>query len=126
MFGGCGDDISTLNTHRVSQRQAAIADCLKIIKADLVDDDRLAVLTERLTEINPAADQLGVRHGEVYAERLIAKRLPGSDNADLQARFCTKSRLVDSGVCKLRIPSHKSYGPTSHIASQYDGTLSAN
>jgi len=41
-------------------------------------------------------------------------------------RFCTKSRLVDSGVCKLRIPSHKSYGLTSHIASQYDGTLSAN
>ncbi|MFP5303227.1 hypothetical protein R2R70_18690 [Cobetia sp. SIMBA_158] len=48
----------------------------------MVDDDRLAVLTERLTEINPAADQLGVRHGEVYAERLIAKRLPGSGNAD--------------------------------------------
>ena len=46
--------------------------------------------------------------------------------ATIDTRFCTKSRLVDSGVCKLRIPSHKSYGPTSHIASQYDGTLSAN
>lgn len=57
-----------------------------IIKADLVDDDRLAFLTERLTEINPAAEQLGIRHGEIYAERLIAKRLPGSDNADRQAK----------------------------------------
>ena len=49
-----------------------------------------------------------------------------STESEFSPRFCTKSRLVDSGVCKLRIPSHKSYGPTSHIASQYDGTLSAN
>lgn len=78
--------ISTLNAHRESQRQAAIADCLLITKADLVDDDRLAVLNERLTEINPAAEQLGVSHGEVDADRLIAKRLPASDNVDRQAK----------------------------------------
>ncbi|MGM0537468.1 MAG: CobW family GTP-binding protein [Pseudomonadota bacterium] len=76
--------VSTLNAHRESQRQAAIADCLLITKADLVDEASLARLAERLTEINPAAEQLDVQHGAVDAARLTAKRLPVSDNADRQ------------------------------------------
>lgn len=77
--------VSTLNVHRESQRQAAIADCLLITKTDLVDDDCLAQLTAQLDEINPAAAQLVVQHGEIDAERIIAKRLPASEHADQQA-----------------------------------------
>lgn len=77
--------LSTLNAHRESQRQAAIADCLLITKADLVDDDRLARLRERLTEVNPAAEQLDVRQGELDAERLTARRLPAAGRAGQQA-----------------------------------------
>ena len=76
--------ISTLNAHRESQRQAAIADCLLITKANLVDDARLSRLSERLTEVNPAAEQLQVNHGEVDAERLTARRLPGTSDSEQQ------------------------------------------
>ncbi|NIC04970.1 CobW family GTP-binding protein [Billgrantia bachuensis] len=62
--------VSTLNAHRESQRQAAIADRLLITKTDLVDEARLSRLAEHLNRINPAAEQLQVRHGEVSAEQL--------------------------------------------------------
>ncbi|MFY0990140.1 CobW family GTP-binding protein [Halomonas sp. C05BenzN] len=77
--------VSTLNAHRESQRQAAIADCLLVTKADLVDDARLARLREQLSEVNPAAEQLDVRHGEVDAERLTARRLPAAGNSEGRA-----------------------------------------
>jgi G3E family GTPase len=77
--------VSTLNAHRESQRQAAIADCLLISKGDLVDEARLARLAEQLAEINPAAEQRRVIQGEIDAEHLTARRLPASGNADRQA-----------------------------------------
>ncbi|BBO55987.1 hypothetical protein CLAM6_12980 [Cobetia sp. AM6] len=58
------------------------------------------------------------------AERVMSCEIKDKGRACLHERpaprFFRKTRLVDSAVCKLRIPSHKSYGPTSHIASQYD------
>ncbi|MCC5883815.1 MAG: GTP-binding protein [Halomonas sp.] len=67
--------VSTLNAHRDSQRQAAIADRLVITKVDLVDEARLSRLAEHLSRINPAAEQLQVRHGEVAAEQLTGGSL---------------------------------------------------
>ncbi|MCE8021524.1 GTP-binding protein [Halomonas sp. MCCC 1A11036] len=67
--------ISTLNAHRESQRQAAIADRLLITKADLVDGARLSRLASHLARINPAAEQLQVSHGEIAAEQLTGKGL---------------------------------------------------
>ncbi|WP_290783654.1 GTP-binding protein [Halomonas sp.] len=77
--------LSTLNAHRESQRQAAIADCLLITKADLADDARLARLREQLSTVNPAAEQLDVQHGEIDADRLTARRLPTPGKAGQQA-----------------------------------------
>lgn len=68
--------ISTLNAHRESQRQAAVADRLLITKGDLVDEERLTRLGEHLARINPAAEQLQVRHGEVAVEQLTGGSLP--------------------------------------------------
>ncbi|MGR4069772.1 CobW family GTP-binding protein [Billgrantia sp. C5P2] len=68
--------ISTLNAHRESQRQVAVADRLLITKTDLVDEARLSRLAEHLSRINPAAEQLQVRHGEVLAEQLTGASLP--------------------------------------------------
>ncbi|QFU00224.1 putative GTP-binding protein YjiA [Halomonas sp. THAF5a] len=102
--------ISTLNAHRESQRQAAIADCLLITKADLVDDSRLTRLAERLTEINPAAEQWTVHHGEIEAERLTAKRLPVSEHADRQAEDWL------SAGAYLQVSSLSGLAPTASAA----------
>lgn len=59
----------TLSTHQESRRQAAIADCLLITKADLVDAPRRDLLASRLAEINPAAEQLEVVNGRISAAR---------------------------------------------------------
>ncbi len=77
--------LSTLNAHRESQRQAAIADCLLITKVDLADAARLARLEKRLNEVNPGAERHRVLHGEISAERLTARRLPGAGDRDAQA-----------------------------------------
>lgn len=68
--------ISTLNAHRESQRQVAVADRLLITKTDLVDEVRLSRLASHLATINPAAEQLQVRHGELDAEHLTDGGLP--------------------------------------------------
>ncbi|MBA2780678.1 CobW family GTP-binding protein [Billgrantia kenyensis] len=68
--------VSTLNAHRESQRQAAIADRLLITKTDLVDEARVSRLAGSLSAINPAAEQLHVRHGQVDVARLIGGGLP--------------------------------------------------
>ncbi|MDX5378160.1 MAG: GTP-binding protein [Halomonas sp.] len=67
--------VSTLNAHRESQRQAAVADRLLITKADLVDEARLSRLAGHLARINPAAEQVQVSHGGIAAERLTGEGL---------------------------------------------------
>jgi G3E family GTPase len=51
-----------------SVRQVAAADALVVTKADLAEP---APLEERLARLNPAAEILRARHGEVEAERLL-------------------------------------------------------
>ena len=73
--------ISTLNAHRESQRQAAVADRLLITKTDLVDEERLSRLASQLATINPAAEQLQVRHGDLPAEHVIGDGLSARRHA---------------------------------------------
>lgn len=47
--------LSQLDTYIESNRQAAIADCLVITKADLADEARMDALKERLVRLNPDA-----------------------------------------------------------------------
>lgn len=68
--------MSTLNAHRESQRQVAVADRLLVSKADLVDEARLARLAAHLATLNPAAEQRQVRHGELDSEQLTGGGLP--------------------------------------------------
>lgn len=68
--------LSTLNAHRESQRQVAVADRLLLTKTDLVDEERLSRLASHLATINPAAEQLQVCHGDLAAEHVVGSRLP--------------------------------------------------
>ncbi|MBD3894692.1 GTP-binding protein [Halomonas sp. ML-15] len=74
---------STLNAHRESQRQAAVADRLLITKTDLVDEEQLSRLASQLATINPGAEQLQVYRGELPAEHVTGGGLPaGRYSAD--------------------------------------------
>jgi len=62
---------SQLAQHEESRQQVASADRLLLTKADLVDADALAELEATLDALNPAAERILVRDGEVDAGCLI-------------------------------------------------------
>ncbi|HEY0296669.1 MAG TPA: GTP-binding protein [Bordetella sp.] len=69
----------TLDHHPEAVRQAAIADCLLLTKADLVPSDAREALQRRLDGINPAAPRWEVSHGEVGAARVLNLGLFSTD-----------------------------------------------
>ena len=62
---------ATLDHHPEAVRQAAVADCLLLTKADLVDATSRQALLGRLDHINPAAPRVEVLHGEVASARIL-------------------------------------------------------
>ncbi|MFC4297251.1 CobW family GTP-binding protein [Castellaniella hirudinis] len=63
---------ATLDLHPEAVRQAAIADCLLLTKADVADTETRDALMRRLAAINPAAPRWEVLHGEVSASKVLA------------------------------------------------------
>ncbi|SDY37028.1 GTP-binding protein [Nitrosomonas sp. Nm33] len=61
----------TLSTYNEAIKQAAIADCLLLTKADLVTPQNKTDLLQRLNVINPAASRWQVAHGQIEAEKLL-------------------------------------------------------
>lgn len=61
----------TLDTHNEAIKQAAVADCLLLTKADLVAPRDKAALIRRLNIISPAAFRWQVEHGRIEAEKLL-------------------------------------------------------
>jgi G3E family GTPase len=100
--------VSTLNAHRESQRQAAIADRLLLTKTDLVDEEQLSRLACQLATINPAAEQLQVCHGELAAEHVIGGGLPA------------QGRRADHW---LRAASYSQVSPAAGISPPTQGAL---
>ena len=112
--------ISTLNAHRESQRQAAVADRLLITKTDLVDEEQLSRLASQLATINPAAEQLQVRRGDLpaeyvtgeglAAERYSAERWLGAASYQ-QVSSATGLAPPDSGTL---VPMMQAAGASAH------------
>lgn len=61
----------TLNTYKEAIKQAAVADCLLLTKADLTTPQNKAVLLQRLNKINPAAFRQQVEQGQIEAEKFL-------------------------------------------------------
>lgn len=61
----------SLDRHVEAVKQAAIADCLLLTKADLASPEQRAELLRRLDGINPAAPRWPVEHGEIDAGKLL-------------------------------------------------------
>lgn len=66
---------ATLQAHRESQRQVAVADRLLITKTDLADEGRLGYLANQLAKINPAAEQWQVINGNLAPDLLVGAGL---------------------------------------------------
>ncbi|RUR26709.1 GTP-binding protein [Vreelandella andesensis] len=82
---------ATLQAHRESQRQVAIADRLLITKTDLVDEARLAPLANQIASINPAAEQWQVVNGNLSPELLVGAGLFRGDSQRYQVDQWLKS-----------------------------------
>ncbi|MDO8895484.1 GTP-binding protein [Nitrosomonas sp.] len=61
----------TLSAYNEAVKQAAIADCLLLTKADLAKPQDKGALLQRLDAINPAAERWQVAHGRIEAEKLL-------------------------------------------------------
>ena len=76
--------VAQLRDQPEAAKQAAVADRLLLTKTDLVEPAQLAELRRRLARLNPAAEQIEVRHGRLAACEVIgiAERVgaaPGDD-----------------------------------------------
>ena len=74
----------TLDNHPEAIKQAAVADCLLLTKADLVSLEDQQALVDRLDVINPVATRYFVDQGQIEAEKLL--------NVGL---FSTQGKAVD-------------------------------
>jgi G3E family GTPase len=63
--------VAQLRDQPEAAKQAAVADRLLITKTDLVDPEQLAELSRRLARVNPGAQQIEVRHGQIAASEVI-------------------------------------------------------
>jgi G3E family GTPase len=63
--------MATLDRHRESVKQAAVADRIVITKTDRVAGEQVAVLEARLAKLNPGATILRAANGELDAARLL-------------------------------------------------------
>lgn len=70
---------ATLDRHPEAVRQAAIADCLLLTKADMVDNDQRQTLLQRLDAINPAAPRHIIKRGEITASKVLDLGLFSTD-----------------------------------------------
>lgn len=75
----------TLDDQWEAMKQAAVADCLLLTKADLADAAAIAGLERRLLAINPAARQIRVQDGVVAPAAVLGLGLfnPAEKNQDV-------------------------------------------
>lgn len=65
----------TLDAHRESQHQVAVADKLLITKTDLASEEGVSQIANQLAKLNPAAEQWQVLNGELSADLLVGAGL---------------------------------------------------
>jgi len=81
----------TLDAHWEALKQAAVADCLLLTKADLADAATIASMERRLSAINPAAPRIQLRNGAVPPAALL-----GLGQFDPVAKIPDVARWLDA------------------------------
>ena len=99
--------LSTLDQHEEALKQAAMADCLVLSKADAAEPQAAARLQKRLQEINPAARRVHADHGRVTPKDISGLGLYDPEKRSLDARAWLKAEAYESAS----LPSQTSSGP---------------
>ncbi len=88
--------LSQLEQNDEAVKQAAVADRLLLTKCDLADDDQIGTIQSRLHDLNPGAEIIEVRHGEVDPESILVAGLydAGTKSADV-ARWINEAAIAD-------------------------------
>lgn len=78
--------LGQLDEHYETVKQAAVADRLVVTKSDVADDQRLALLKQRLRQLNPAAPILTAVDGNIDVSKLFHAGLydPTTKSVDVQ------------------------------------------
>ena len=94
--------VQELDDHFEAVRQVAVADRLLLTKTDLAEPAVLADLEARLSELNPAAPQLHVLHGEVASEAILGAGLADAAGQTLDPRrWLAAERYRPAGKTRL-------------------------
>jgi G3E family GTPase len=112
---------ATLDNHRESVKQAAVADRILITKSDIAEPDILASLEERLHKLNPSAPVYRVSDGVVAPSAILNAGLfqPGRKIPDVAAwlrdeAFADKTNGHDHGH------DHAQHGHDHHHGHDHD------
>ena len=102
-------------------KQAAVADCLLLTKADLAEPAAAAALEARLRRINPAARRLRVQNGVVEPGALLGLGLfdPTRKTPDV-ARWLNEEAYRDAAGTDAG-HDHDAHGEHEHHGHQHDG-----
>lgn len=87
--------LSTLDQHEEALKQAAMADCLVLSKADAAEPQAAARLQKRLQEINPAARRVHADHGRVSPHEISGLGLYDAEKRGLDVRAWLKAEAYE-------------------------------
>lgn len=93
--------LATLDNHEEALKQAAMADCLILTKADAADPERAQALHKRLVQINPAARRVQASHGRLAPEEIGGLGLYDPEKRSLEARRWLQAEAYEPA----RLPS---------------------
>ena len=87
--------LSTLDQHEEALKQAAMADCLVLSKADAAEPQAAARLRKRLQEINPAARRVHADHGRVSPHQISGLGLYDPEKRSVDVRAWLKAEAYE-------------------------------
>ncbi len=114
----------TLSMYNEAIKQAAIADCLLLTKADLATPQNKDALLQRLDAINPAALRWQVAHGQIEAEKLLNLGLFSIDGKMPDAARWLSEEAYSIGAA-VHKPAHDEHGHHTHDINRHDDHIRA-
>ena len=107
--------LATLDIHEEALKQAAMADCLVLTKADVARTDQAEALLERLQGINPAARRVHADHGKVKPEQITGFGLYQAEDRGADVRRW----LLAEAYEPARLPSQDPIAPEDRTEHEH-------
>lgn len=122
--------LSTIDKHGEALKQAAMADCLVLTKADLATEEQSARLQERLRGINPAARRVNAQHGQIQADAITGLGLYCPDGRSPDVRAWLQAEAYEAAGLPSHDHEHHHHhhhhgGDHSHDPNRHDERIRA-